>query len=265
MKKSLEKKTVKPRISYFLIISGTLFIIYFLCITLYIGYFNAFNTLWLFAGFSAITLEIFKSYISNIVKKMAKWVKIPLIISISLGCLGFTIIEIQILYAMRYLPKQDADYLIILGARVNGNIPSLAMVRRTNAALSYLRINKNTEVIVSGGQGGGETISEADAMAHMLQINGISGKNIIIENKSTSTFENLTHCMSLINSPDSRIVFVTSEFHIYRLKIIAKRIGYRNYTVLSSKTPLILLPNYMIREFLAIIKDILITRTFSQS
>jgi uncharacterized SAM-binding protein YcdF (DUF218 family) len=219
------------------------------------GYCNLFNVLWLGLGCIAIILGIFNNHIRAIIKRMKKRVKIPLFISISVGCLGFAIIEIQILYAMKAAPEQNADYVIILGARVNGTVPSLAMTRRTHAALLYLRTNKNAKVIVSGGQGAGEAVSEADAMAHILQNKGIGREHIILEYTSTNTFENLTYSLNFINSPDSRVVIVTSEFHVFRVTIIAKRLEYRNCTVLPSKTPLILMPHYMLREFLAILKD----------
>ena len=80
--------------------------------------------------------------------------------------------------------------IIVLGAGLKGDTPSLALERRLEKAAEYMNKNGNAIAIVSGGQGKGETISEAQAMENYLLNHGIREDRIIKEDNSTSTYEN---------------------------------------------------------------------------
>ncbi len=95
------------------------------------------------------------------------------------------------------------EYLIILGAGLKGDVPSEVLKYRLNKAVEYYKKNPDTIFIVSGGQGKDELISEAEAMEIYLSKRGIPIKNIIKEDKSTSTYENLKFSDKIIKEKKS--------------------------------------------------------------
>ena len=119
------------------------------------------------------------------------------------------------------IPKQ-VDYMIVLGAKVNGTSPSLSLQNRIDTAARYLKENEKTIVIVSGGQGPDEDISEAEAMRQGLVAQGIGAERIIIEDKSTSTYENMSFSKKLIPSGLDTGLLVTNDYHLYRAQLISK-------------------------------------------
>ncbi|WP_249646204.1 YdcF family protein, partial [Lysinibacillus sp. D3C2_S12] len=93
----------------------------------------------------------------------------------------------------------SADYMIILGAKVKpGGVPSLSLKSRLEVAVQYLTIYPHVKVIVSGGQGPDEDRTEASVMKDYLEPNGIEASRIIIEDQSTSTYENLVFSKELL-------------------------------------------------------------------
>lgn len=83
--------------------------------------------------------------------------------------------------------KKNLDYIIVLGAHVDGTRMTLALLERARRALLYLEENPGTKAVLSGGKGDGENISEAEAMYRYLTCHGIDGDRLIREEESTST------------------------------------------------------------------------------
>jgi uncharacterized SAM-binding protein YcdF (DUF218 family) len=175
-------------------------------------------------------------------------ISVFLFISIYFGYLHIKIREHSLLVA----PK-DVDYMIILGARVKGTTPSLALQYRIDAAAQYLKDNQNTIAIASGGKGDGEDISEAQAIKIGLVKQGVEEERIILESKSTDTVENITYSMKLIPENLTTGLIVSNDFHIYRAKLIAKDLGLK-LAGLPADTPAIAIPKSYSREYLAITK-----------
>ena len=115
------------------------------------------------------------------------------------------------------------DVLIVLGCAVRGERVSLTLKLRLDAALEYLEHSPNTAVIVSGGKGDGENISEAEAMKRYLVSHGIDESRIITEDKSTSTWENFKFSKMILDErfPGASAAFVTTNFHVYRAGRVA--------------------------------------------
>ena len=115
------------------------------------------------------------------------------------------------------------DVLIVLGCAVRGERVSLTLKLRLDAALEYLEHSPNTAVIVSGGKGDGENISEAEAMKRYLAAHGIDESRIITEDKSTSTWENFKFSKMILDQrfPGASAAFVTTNFHVYRAGRVA--------------------------------------------
>lgn len=145
--------------------------------------------------------------------------------------------------------------LIVLGCRVKGDIPSIALQKRVDSAYFYLLSNPQSIAILSGGQGKDESLSEALCMKQMLTERGISAGRLFLEDKSTSTYENIRFSMKYVEELGAdEIAVATSEYHQKRAKLICKRFGLTAYSV-SSKTSPILLPTFALRELFALVKE----------
>lgn len=181
---------------------------------------------------------------------VGKTVKRFIALILALGLVYFAIIEIPIINEASGDGDFDADYLIVLGAAVHGDTPSLSLVERLSAAKDYLTAHPNTAAIVSGGQGGGENVSEAQSMYDWLCANGIDPERIIMEDKATSTYENLKFSREIINarSDNATIAVVSSEYHLCRAKLIAKTLDMDIHTVPAHTTYFTVKLNYFIRE-----------------
>jgi uncharacterized SAM-binding protein YcdF (DUF218 family) len=152
-------------------------------------------------------------------------------------------------------PKcEKIQYLIILGAKVRQEGVSPTLQRRLDKTLPVLKNDTNIIVIVSGGKGDDEPISEAKAMSDYLISKGIKASRIISEDQSFSTEENLNNSKKLLLSSSNPIPIYlsTSNYHQYRAQLIAKKAGFEPYG-LSSTTPNTELPYRTFREMIAII------------
>ena len=166
----------------------------------------------------------------------------------------FFCVEVLILCAMISVAPKNMKYIIILGAQIRGKRVTEALKRRLDRGIRYLNENPETIVIVSGGRGKGEDITEAEAMAEYLENCGIDANRICLEEKSTSTYENLKKSLAFIDDErrDKRGI-VTNNFHIYRAVKLAKSIGYRKVYAITASSNLAVFPNYMVREFFAVL------------
>ncbi|MGD6818337.1 YdcF family protein [Metabacillus sp. 113a] len=148
-------------------------------------------------------------------------------------------------------PAPDADYLIVLGARVNGDVPSHALQNRIDTAADYLKKNRKTLAIVSGGRGNGENRTEADAMREGLIRLGVESSRIVLESESSSTAENIAFSKKLVPNGAKHGVIATNDFHVYRSVAIASQVGLK-VTGLPAKTPTVILVKSYLREYLSI-------------
>ncbi|MFJ5622339.1 YdcF family protein [Peribacillus loiseleuriae] len=176
-----------------------------------------------------------------------------MLIAAILGVIYIGFLHVNIQQAIQKEAPVHADYLIVLGAQVRGTVPSLSLQYRINTAAEYLTRNKSTVAIVSGGQGSGEEISEAEAMKRGLLKNGIEESRIIMEDRSTSTYENIKYSKQLIPEGAKKGFLVTNDFHVYRAEKIAASQGL-NLQGISAKTPKVVLIKSYVREYLAITK-----------
>lgn len=145
----------------------------------------------------------------------------------------------------------DADYIIVLGSKVNGTKPSYSLQYRIDKAGEYLKSHEKTIAIVSGGKGKGEDISEALAMKYELMKLKIAEDRIIMEDKSTSTDENIAFSKPLIPDNMKKGMIVTNDFHMFRAKKIAAKQGLQ-LEGLPAETPKRIVIPSNIREYLAI-------------
>lgn len=163
-----------------------------------------------------------------------------------------------ILSAAATAPPEQASWLIVLGAGLEGETPGPTLTSRLIAAVDYLSRHPGCRVVVSGGQGPGERISEAEAMARYLQIHGITKERVLQESRSTSTLENLMYSKALLEShlvgvPDGLVV-LSSDSHLFRVRMLAKRVSL-SAGLMPVPSPWYLWPNTLSRESVALVKS----------
>lgn len=150
-------------------------------------------------------------------------------------------------------PPSGGSTVIILGCKVRGETPSLMLYHRAMAAYKYLEANPDAVCIASGGQGADELISEAECIRRILTEKGIADERIILEDKSTSTDENIRFSAQKMEEYgiSGSIAIVTSEYHQLRAKMIAGKYGLESYSI-SARTAVYLLPTYWLREWFGV-------------
>lgn len=175
---------------------------------------------------------------------------------IALCVLLLTILKMREIYAAGKTKISAQKVIIVLGCRVRGDEPSLSLIKRVDAAYKFLLFNSESVAILSGGQGKDENISEAQCMQQLLYARGISKDRLILEDRSTSTDENIRFSLQIIETLDldRNVAIATSEYHQKRAANICKKYGL-NSTPVSSKTKWTLLPTFLFRELFAEIKE----------
>ena len=229
---------------YFLI-AGVLSILYYLLLAWYSRRLNStFAGFWLISGGAHLALGC--APFSDSAFSVLRW-------AVLAAWILFAAVESVVLVKMRPQKGKRADQIIILGAQVRGTRITNSLRRRLDAALAYLKRYPGTRVIVSGGQGKGEDISEAEAMAEYLAANGVPYRLITCEDRSTSTRENFRFSRRYLDPEHSVTGIVTNDFHICRAEMTAKREGYRNVIRIPAPSNPVFQPNYLVREFFAIL------------
>lgn len=163
---------------------------------------------------------------------VCRWEKFPGWIRIfwrGLMCAGLALVialECFVISGMNDVPPEDLDYLLVLGARVEADgQPSKALKRRIDAAAEYLHENPGTLAIASGGKGTDEVISEAECIRRELMERGIGGDRILLEDRSTTTSENMEFSMQLITpGAETTVGIVTNNYHVSRALLLAKQV-----------------------------------------
>ena len=206
-------------------------------------------------GYGILALMSFCIGVVILLYLVLPWkLKIVLTALLCLGVILFIVAEVPVIKAAKGDPDVDADYIIVLGAGVNGTVPSLSMVNRLNTALAYLEAHPGCAAVVSGGQGSGEDITEAEAMAVWLNAHGIGEDRIIREDRATNTIENLSYSLALIpDAEGATIAVVSSEYHLCRAELMARSLGYTVYGVPAHTTRPLLMVNHFIREALGVV------------
>lgn len=151
--------------------------------------------------------------------------------------------------------KPDLEYVIVLGAQVRTDGPSVVLLKRLERAETYLKENRNTVCIVTGGQGSNEPMTEAQAMAVWLGNAGIDESRIIRESRAANTLQNIRYSMEFIPDKEANVGIITNSFHVFRGVAIAKKQGLINASGVAAKSYPFYLPNNMLREFFGVVKD----------
>ena len=187
-------------------------------------------------------------------RNLPKWIKITFPICV-LAVFVFT--SFLFIYGQSDNADCKEDALIVLGAGLKGDKPSKSLIIRLDAAIEYHKKNPSAYIVVSGGMGHGESITEALAMEKYLIQNGVDPSVIIKEERSTSTKENFIFSKQLLDEKfdhEYSVCFVSNDFHIYRSIRYAEIAGFKSITHISGKTPISSAIPSGLRECLCVIK-----------
>ena len=163
--------------------------------------------------------------------------------------------------ASRRIPAFDKDFIIILGCsiRKDGTLTPL-LKGRTDRAISFAKeqfkaTGKKCLIIPSGGKGSDERCSEGDAMKRYLLDQGIPEEDILVENQSRNTYENMIFSKRIADTvnPDPKLAFATTNYHLFRSGLIANEAGIK-IDGIGSKTKWYFWPNAFLREFLGVMR-----------
>lgn len=155
-------------------------------------------------------------------------------------------------------PSRDA-VVIVLGCEVKGEQPSRMLLGRMDTAVRFLRENADTICVVSGGKGENESVSEAVCMFRYMTACGIEPSRILLEDRSTSTRENLLFTSEILrkNGLKTEVAIVTNEFHACRANLIARACGLHP-GIIAAGTPWWLFPTFYVRELYGILYQLLL-------
>ena len=177
-------------------------------------------------GVPLLLLGVFMHHMDAGFLAVLKWIVLG---CYALGTVVLIVFGVLMGTAARRADEVDADALIVLGAAVHGDRVTWVLSNRLDAAADYLETHPDTICVVTGGQGDGESVSEASAMKkYLVERKGIAPDRIIEEDKAENTRENFAFSKALIDElrgEEAKIAFVTTDFHVFRAGRVAEKAG----------------------------------------
>lgn len=234
-----------------LMAAGVCCVLYYVVIVLHAGKQAIFARFWLTLGIFLLSARIWWRMLMFL-PLWGKWLLAGMIL---VAGVLFVITQVCIILGMQQKTVSGLSYIIVLGAGVNGTVPSRSLLRRIEKAAEYLQANPDTKAILSGGQGIREDITEAAAMKQCLLERGIEEERLILEGESTNTWENMKYSQQFLDIERDAAAVVTNNFHVFRSMAIGKKLGYQELYGLPAASDGVLQANYLVREFFALIKD----------
>lgn len=194
-------------------------------------------------------------------KQPRRWLSVLLTL-VLIGTFFFAIMFGLVMVGAHDVIRGDPQVMIVLGCRVMpGGEPSILLQDRLDTALDYLDDHPDMTVVVSGGQGSNEPTSEAACMADYLEEHGVDSDQILLEDQSSNTKENLIYSRELLEEHGivvlrDEVLVVSNGFHLTRAQMLAERYGYKSVSALAAPTSHIPSRIQMyIREPLALVKS----------
>ena len=182
------------------------------------------------------------------------------------GALAFAVLLGVVLSGAHSSVSGDPQVMIVLGCQVKPWGPSVLLQDRLDTALAYLQDHPDMTVVACGGQGADEPESEARAIADYLTENGVSKRNILLDEDSHNTHQNLENAAKLLSEENmdpaqTQVVVVSNGFHLTRARMLAQRCGFDDVSTLAA--PESHLPSRLkmyLREPLALVKSFMVDR-----
>jgi len=228
---------------------------YFITIVLYSGIGTSFAIIWLiFAGGLGLAAASLKVY-EREPQRIALWIPVSMVTLCASGLVIILLLQILMFGRIPVVAESGLDYVIVLGAQVRPEGPSKTLKLRLDKAAEYALQNPETILILSGGQGEGEPEPEARAMERYLLAQGVPPEQMILEDRSTSTLENLAYSRPLMKKQSAKVGILTSNFHMYRARKIAEKQGLEEVRSIAAESDRLLFFHFCFRDALAILKD----------
>jgi len=184
--------------------------------------------------------------------KSTKAVKTVFTIFLCLGLMVAAVTECFVIHASFGDKDETCEYMLVLGAKVRDDGPSVSLMDRIRAAADYMNAHPEVIAIVSGGQGPDEPMPEAQCMYEELVKLGIDPARIWMEDKATSTWENLHFALNMIEEKTGqrpeKIGLLSSEYHLFRAKMFAKECGVETVGIPARTSRLSQMINHFMRE-----------------
>ena len=199
--------------------------------------------------------------------KPVKVVRRVVTVILCIGLLVCGITEALIIHASFGDPEEQVDYVVVLGAKVRTDGPSVSLQNRIDAAYTYLTAHPDAIAVVTGGKGADEPITEAKCMYEHLVAMGIDPERIWMEEAATSTWENLQFSLNLIEEKTGqrpeKIGLLSSEYHLFRAKLFAKACHVEAAGIPAHTTRLSQMVNHFMREVAGVWHYILLGGQYS--
>lgn len=199
-------------------------------------------------------------------KKKRRWLR-ALLVLVLLGALCFGGLFGAVLYGSYDHVQGDPQVMVIPGCQVKPWGPSILLQDRLDKALSYLEDHPDLTVVVSGGQGPDEPVSEAQCMYDYLTDHGVDGEQILLEDASFNTVENLRNSAALLEEEgldtSDGVLVVSNGFHLTRVRMLWGRVWDGGTELSTLAAPSSHLPSRLkmyLREPLALVKSFLLDR-----
>ncbi len=206
-------------------------------------------------GILAISIGIFYEKINELTK--SGFLKYCKVFVIAVLCIEFVLVTFIAVYGIVDNFDYNEDAVVVLGAGIRGDKVTLPLKMRLDKAIQYHNENPEAVIVVTGGQGFQETVTEAYAMEKYLVEHGVEKEKIIKEEKATSTTENMEFSKELLDKyfeDNYAIVVITNNFHVFRGTSIAKKTGFNDVSHMHAGLQWYnLMPCYL-RESLAVLK-----------
>lgn len=196
--------------------------------------------------------------------RFARTVTILATVALLLGLTAAGITEYFVQKASLGTAREPVEYLVVLGAKVNPNGPSVSLQDRIDAAYAYLTAHPETVAVVSGGKGADEPMSEAECMARVLTAKGIPEEQIWLEDRASSTDENLRFSLALIaertGQKPAKIGVLSSEYHLLRAELMTRKLNVGFVGVPARTSRFAQWVNHSMREVAAVWKFMILGR-----
>ncbi len=256
---------------------------YFVIIVLYAGVGTSFAFIWLFFAAVCIFLVYGKWYYRVNMERIPRWIPVSIVTTCVAGFLVMMCLSVLVFFGAAAPDKPGLDYVIVLGARVKEHTVSSSLKKRLDKAIEYAQENPDTILVLSGGKGADEPMTEARAMYEYLVYNGVDKEQLLLEERSVSTVENIAYSKVVIERHRAytrrerekkkpmhvhknegymvvedkplEIGVLSSNFHIYRAVRIAEKWGFDNVSGISAPSDPVLFIHFCVRECASIFKD----------
>ena len=200
-------------------------------------------------------------------KRRASWRKILAVLFLT-GALAFAALFAAVMYGSYDHISGQPQVMVILGCQVKPWGPSILLQDRLDTALDYLEEHPDMPVVVSGGQGADEPVSEAACMSDYLAEHGVDPDRILMEDRSSNTIENLTNSLALLKAQGyedelEQVLVVSNGFHLTRARMLWSRVTGEGEHLSTLAAPSSHAPSRLwmyIREPLALVKSYLFDR-----